>query len=88
MPKGLKNIIHNCKQATLLSLKKEEQQLSFKEHFQLGIHLLFCDACKQFIKQSQLINKAVRGLFQQGPVKPQLTAASKEEMNRKLNELK
>jgi hypothetical protein len=90
MAKGLKNIIHNCKEATKLSLKREEQGLSLKERMQLRIHLFFCDACKNFVKQSALINIAVKNLKERinQPPGQQLSAPAKERMQARLNELK
>jgi predicted anti-sigma-YlaC factor YlaD len=90
MAKGLKNIIHNCKEATKLSLKREEQRLSVKERMQLRIHLLFCDACKNFVKQSALINTAFKSFKERIKQVPpeELPAAAKERMQARLNELK
>ncbi|HZY81589.1 MAG TPA: hypothetical protein VFE50_18830 [Cyclobacteriaceae bacterium] len=43
--------VYNCKQATLLSIKKEEGKISFVESLKLRYHLMFCDPCRQFIAQ-------------------------------------
>ena len=52
-----KKIVFNCKQATLLSLKKEEGTISVKERLKLCYHLLYCKYCRRFAKQSSIINK-------------------------------
>jgi len=53
---SIKHIIYNCKQATLLILKKKEGKLSLMERFRLFIHLLLCDPCQRFKKQSDFID--------------------------------
>jgi hypothetical protein len=55
----VKNIIYNCKQATLLIIKKKEQRLSIVEKVRLFVHLLFCDPCKRFVKQSEIIDHSL-----------------------------
>lgn len=52
-----KKTAYNCKQATLLSLKKEEGKLSLMESLKLSYHLLHCDPCQKFIEQSHQINQ-------------------------------
>ncbi len=51
-----KKIVYNCKRATLLIIKKKEQRLTTAEKLQLYIHLHFCNPCKRFVKQSDLID--------------------------------
>lgn len=53
-----KKNVFNCKQATLLSIKKEEGKLSFTGKVKLQYHLFYCKYCRRFIKQSAVINKA------------------------------
>ena len=52
--------VYNCKQATQLTLKKEEGKISLTERVILFYHLLYCFSCRQFVKQSVLINVAVK----------------------------
>lgn len=87
MAGGLKNIIHNCKTATLISLKKEDGPITVNERARLFIHLLFCDACKQFIKQSALINKLLKRLNNSLPADPphKLSSETKEKIQQQLN---
>lgn len=56
-----KKIVFNCKQATLLSLKKEQGKISFIEKIKLAYHLFYCDPCQHFIKHSHIINKVGKG---------------------------
>jgi hypothetical protein len=83
----VKKIIYNCKQATLLSLKKEEGKASVKERIQLWIHLCFCVFCRRFVQQSQHINHALHHLAQQQEQQPvhhlpeSLKAALQEQLN-------
>ncbi len=89
MERGLKNIIRNCKQATLISLKKEEGKITIADRIKLSIHLLFCDACKRFIKQSGLINKAMQQLHQKLHQYPPhtLSKETKEKMQQQVDGL-
>jgi hypothetical protein len=57
-----KKIVFNCKQATLLSLKKEEGKISIIEKLKLSYHLLYCSSCKRFVKQSSTINQIGKGI--------------------------
>jgi hypothetical protein len=52
--------VYNCKQATQLALKKEEGKISLTERVKLFYHLLYCFSCRQFVKQSSLINVAAK----------------------------
>lgn len=56
---SVRNSIYNCKQATQLVLKKKEQRLSIAERASLFVHLLFCDPCKRFVKQSDFIDHSL-----------------------------
>lgn len=60
-----KKTIFDCKQATLLSIKKEQGAITFPERIKLRYHLLFCDPCRRFIDQSKKIDDAGRALDQQ-----------------------
>jgi len=56
---SVRNSIYNCKLATLFILKKKERKLSITERASLFIHLLFCDPCKRFVKQSDFIDHSL-----------------------------
>jgi L-lactate utilization protein LutB len=57
-----KKTVLDCKQATLLSLKKEEGKASILERVKLFYHLLYCIYCRRFIKQSSIINHIGKGV--------------------------
>lgn len=57
-----KKTVFNCSQATLLSLKKEEGKITLTEHVKLSYHLLYCGVCREFIRQSHVINKIGKGM--------------------------
>lgn len=46
-----------CKEATMLSVQKAEINLSFSDRFRLFMHLLVCQYCRLFDKQSKMIDK-------------------------------
>ena len=71
----IRKIQYNCRHATYLIEKKQHVSLTVKERFQLLIHLSGCSVCRLFQRQSRMINRMMRGLFQ---------ASEKEE--RKLDE--
>lgn len=49
--KPFKKILCNCRQATRLSLKREEGHISLTERLVLAYHLLYCEPCRRFIRQ-------------------------------------
>lgn len=55
-----KNILKNCRQATLLIIKRSEHKLTRGERLKLFIHLLLCDPCRQFEKQSEMIDHLLK----------------------------
>lgn len=52
----------NCKESTILTLKKELDHIGMKEAFNLWLHKLFCRFCKEFAKQSTWINQMAHKL--------------------------
>ena len=48
-----------CKEATMLSVQKVEINLSFSDRMRLFIHLLVCQYCRLFDKQSKIIDKLI-----------------------------
>lgn len=59
----LKRVIYNCKKATQLIEKREMATLTFKEAFELRLHLFGCSFCRIYKKQSAVINQMVQQLF-------------------------
>lgn len=85
----IKHTIRNCKAATLLALQKEERKLTFKEQLKLKLHLMYCDACKQFIHQSAIINKVMQQAKEAMTKHPpqQISEARKAIIQQQLNDL-
>ncbi|MEO7444802.1 MAG: hypothetical protein ABIT96_11575 [Ferruginibacter sp.] len=46
----------NCKEATLLVIKKEQGKLGLMNRLSLSFHLFLCKYCRWFSRQSSLIN--------------------------------
>jgi hypothetical protein len=53
-----KKIVFDCHQATFLSIKKDAGTITLIERLKLSYHLLYCDPCRQFIKQSHAIDRS------------------------------
>jgi hypothetical protein len=43
--------VFNCKQATFLSIKRDEGKITVFERVKLSYHLLYCEPCRRFIHQ-------------------------------------
>ncbi|HTE15822.1 MAG TPA: zf-HC2 domain-containing protein [Burkholderiales bacterium] len=52
----------SCKETTALVSQGLDRKLSLWERCALRIHLLVCDACRNFVRQSAFIRRAVRRL--------------------------
>ena len=52
----------DCKHATQLASRKMDKRLSLRQRLALRLHLLMCDACTQFVRQLQLMRKALAQL--------------------------
>lgn len=50
----------NCKKATFLLSKREENKLTWLENVQINTHTAICHACKLFEKQTMLITCLVK----------------------------
>lgn len=55
----MKNLMLNCKQATMLIIKNEESKLPLGLKIRLEIHLYLCKLCKLFVRQSKFISKNI-----------------------------
>jgi len=51
----MKYLMISCKDATMLTAKKEEGRLTFGEGVKLRLHSSMCSLCKKFEKQSHQI---------------------------------
>lgn len=63
MNRSIHFLLLSCKKATALSDKKLETDLSWADNFRLKLHLSICDGCKMYMKQSLLLEKALRNHF-------------------------
>jgi hypothetical protein len=50
--------VFDCKQATLLSVKRAEGKITLFERVKLSYHLFYCDPCRRFISQWQQLDRA------------------------------
>ena len=82
-----KKTVFDCKQATLLSLKKEEGKASILERVKLFYHLLYCIYCRRFIKQSAIINHIGKGVVNSIFTHPPhtLSATIKEDIQQQID---
>jgi hypothetical protein len=85
-----RKIVFNCKQATILSLKKEEGKISLNERLKLSDHLLYCKVCRNFIRQSHDINRSGKAISESLFTNPpfSLTEERKQAMQRQLDAIK
>jgi tRNA/tmRNA/rRNA uracil-C5-methylase (TrmA/RlmC/RlmD family) len=60
---GLKSVIYNCRKATFLIDKRMGGKISFRESIELRVHLIRCDVCKLYVKQSEKINEMIKALL-------------------------
>lgn len=60
----LHKMLLTCKEATFLVEKREAGKISFREKIQLKAHLWICNACKNYEKQSKIIEKMLNKIFQ------------------------
>lgn len=54
----------SCQKASELIDKRMELRLSFSEQIQLKLHKCICDACRQYEKQSSILNGIITQHFQ------------------------
>jgi len=59
----LEKIAYNCRKATFLIEKKQEEELTAREKMELKLHLAGCYICRVYEQQSMLINDLVKNLF-------------------------
>jgi hypothetical protein len=59
----ISTIQNDCRKATSLIEKRSVRPLGFREWCELCIHLAGCSFCRLFLRQSRMINAAVRDLF-------------------------
>lgn len=84
----LKSWIPNCKEATLLSVVKEDKKLSLGLQIKLFIHLLYCSSCRNFVNQSKKITHILSNFKNSINSSPSqsLSFAQKEALQNQINE--
>jgi hypothetical protein len=55
--KPFKKILYNCRQATQLTLKRDEGKITIRERLTLAYHLAYCGPCRRFIHQWELLSQ-------------------------------
>jgi len=81
----IKKIQYDCRQATYLIEKGQHTRLSIVERVKLAIHLPGCSVCRLFRRQSRMINRMMRGLFQASATRGHVLDESvKREMQEKI----
>lgn len=81
------NKLSKCQKATFLIVKKEENKITLSERFLLNVHLLLCNVCAVFAKQSLLINGSLKSIDSKLNSTPFLLSETKKsEIENKLND--
>lgn len=84
----LKKITRDCRKATYLIDKKLTGNITFRETIALRIHLLGCDVCGIYKKQTAVIEKMITGLLTNKAAKSTvLDDEYKHKLQLKLNHL-
>ena len=84
---NIKDTIYNCRQATFLIEKQMLNKLTFKEGIELRVHLVGCDMCKLYLKQSYKINDMIKQILKPEPgLSIQLDDSFKIAMQVQINE--
>lgn len=85
---GLKKIIYNCRKATYLIDKRLTGKITFRETIELRIHLIGCDVCGIYRKQSAKINYMIENLLKaRAEVSVRLDDDYKERLQLKIDRL-
>lgn len=83
----LEKIAYNCRKATFLIEKKQEEELTAREKMELKLHLAGCYICRVYEQQSLLINDLVKNLFSGSkPTGIRLDDDYKAQLQRKITE--
>jgi hypothetical protein len=57
-------ILHGCEDVSMLIVRSSDIPLSVSEKILVQSHLLFCKCCKNFIKESEAIDKSLAIYFE------------------------
>ena len=73
--KYFKKLLHDCEEASILSLRNKEEVITLKQQFEMKFHMLFCKCCKNFTKQSVIIDESIKAFFKNIENNPPLKAS-------------
>lgn len=81
-------IMLSCKQATFFSSIKNYKKLKWMQKVQLRMHLLMCRNCKEFDRQSQIIDDSMAEIQKEGHLQSEemLTKEKKIQLNSTVNQ--
>ncbi|WP_228458719.1 hypothetical protein [Chryseobacterium aureum] len=61
--KFLNILLHNCEETSFNIIKSEETSLTFSKWLKMKFHIAFCKCCRNFGKQTKVIDKALQHHF-------------------------
>jgi len=64
----MNSMMLSCVKATELMEMKEHVPLSFIKNMQLYMHTAMCSGCRNYMKQTKLIDELLRRTFETAPV--------------------
>lgn len=85
MAKFVNSIMLSCSKATELIEKEQLLGLSFGERLQLKTHKMMCDACRNYEKQSVLIESILKKLPDKPGEELKTEAEFKKNIKEKIN---
>jgi hypothetical protein len=50
----------NCKEVSRLVSRTQDERLAFGDRFRMWFHLLWCEACRAFERQTAILREAMR----------------------------
>ena len=77
----------NCRKATLLATKRDDEGLGMKERLQLWYHYRLCYVCKIWEDQSRLLDKILRENFSSSLKSGKLSEAEKKNIKTTLADI-
>lgn len=72
----------NCRQATCLHSKQQEDKLNFAEKLGLKIHLAYCSLCRLFFAQLDSVEKQTQQLSRSEKISAPLSDTEKERIKK------
>lgn len=86
MKKLMNKLLLSCFKATELIEKRLHIQLSWKESLRLRVHIMMCDACSLYEKQSKILEVGVSKQIKKADREIDIEAV-KTQIIRKINQL-